>query len=182
MRNVILAWCFAVLATVSAQAQPTPVPDQPRLTNEEAVLGKLKLGLGIGAVLDVGSIDRIGEAQIVNGIVRVTDDANDTIRPIFEAHVFAWEISDNVVIGPFVGAQLDEGNVVSALGAGVMTGVRVNRDTQTLNFGVGAFLDPSVRTLGNGIEEDQPLPVGEAEIRYRNRSQWGILFVTSFGF
>lgn len=168
--------------TTSTTNETTTSEETRRQTNEEAVIGKLRFGLGVGAVMDVGSIDRIGEAQLVNGVVRVTSDANNTIRPIFETHMFAWSLSEQIVVGPFVGVELDSGSVVNAIGVGLMTGIRVNKDQQTLNFGLGAFLDPSVRTLGNGIVEDMPLPPGETEIRYRNRSQWGVLFMTSFGF
>jgi hypothetical protein len=91
-------------------------------------------------------------------------------------------MSRTVVVGPFVGVEFKSGNIVNAFGAGMMTGIRVSKGDETLNFGLGAFLDPHVRTLGNGLEEDAPLPPGETQIRYRQRSQWGALFVTSFGF
>lgn len=173
-----LASTPALAQTAAAPAAPPAIQNQDK---QSAFLGDLKLGLGFGMVLNLGSIDRVDEAQIVNGVVRVTDDGNNTVRPIFEGHVF-WDVNDKVAAGPFVGVQLDEGSVVKALGGGVMTGFRVSKGKQTLNFGVGAFLDPKVRTLGNGIVEDQPLPSGEDQIRYRNRSRLGVLVMTSYGF
>lgn len=87
-------------------------------------------------------------------------------------------------IGPFIALQPGgEENVIEAIGLGLMVGFRKNPDTtQSFNFGIGYVVDPNTRVLGDGIRQDQPLPVNETEIRYKETSQDGLLFLASFSF
>jgi hypothetical protein len=52
----------------------------------------------------------------------------------------------------------------------------------SFNLGVGVLYDMNVRTLGDGIVENQPLPAGETEIRYKERSQSGLMILSSYSF
>lgn len=145
-------------------------------------LGNFDFGVGLGVVLDPSG-DRVDDAELVNGVVRVNEDSNITIRPMLETHVFAFPLGDNLVAGPFLGVQLGSDQIIDSLGAGLMVGVRLGRnDDNSLNFGLGAVVDPGVKTLGDGISADQPLPTGETDVRFRRRSRIGILFMTSYGF
>ena len=55
-------------------------------------------------------------------------------------------------------------------------------DSSSWNLGIAAVVDPSVKVLGDGIDENRPLPGGETQIRFKETSQWGVLIMTSFSF
>jgi hypothetical protein len=144
---------------------------------------------GVGVSYTVGSRRRVSSAQVVNGIVRVTDEDNGRARMVLEAHAFIYPRRPDDTdtrrwgIGPFVAFQPGEGNLINAIGAGVMIGLRPDpTKAQSLNFGVGVIVDPNTRLLGGGIVADQPLPAGETEIRYRETAQVGLLLMSSFAF
>lgn len=85
-------------------------------------------------------------------------------------------------IGPFVALQPGTANIIDAIGTGIMIGARrSSTGNDSFNLGIGAMVDINARTLGNGILEDQPLPEGDA-IRYKQRSQLGILLMSSYSF
>jgi hypothetical protein len=143
---------------------------------------QIKPGFGVG-VVHLGGKARVDEASLVNGLVRVDRDSNTSIRPMVDVHAPVIPISENITAGPFVGVQFSTAQVVDSLGAGMMISLPTGGTApKTLNLGIGAVLDPNVRTLGNGIEEDQPLPPGETSIRFRNTSKFGVFFMTSVGF
>ena len=52
----------------------------------------------------------------------------------------------------------------------------------SFNIGIGVMMDPSVKILGDGISENQPLPLGETTVRTKETSQWGVLFMVSYNF
>ncbi len=52
----------------------------------------------------------------------------------------------------------------------------------SFNIGIGLMMDPSVKILGDGINENEPLPAGETTVRTRETSQWGVLFMVSYNF
>jgi hypothetical protein len=89
----------------------------------------------------------------------------------------------DVKIGPFLGVQFSGDQLVDSLGTGMMVSIPTGASVpKRLNLGLGIVLDPNVRTLGNGIVEDKPLPSGETTIRYRNTGKFGLLFMASVGF
>jgi len=52
----------------------------------------------------------------------------------------------------------------------------------SFNIGIGLMMDPSVKILGDGITENEPLPAGETTVRTKETSQWGVLFMVSYNF
>ncbi|WP_423604173.1 hypothetical protein [Sphingomonas sp. MS122] len=171
--------------------------------------GGIEFGVGVSFTADLGSRDRIGEAMLdPNGIVRVKDENNGRARIMLESHYFftpcgrvfginglgrnECTIENGRVksrapaswgIGPFVALQPGDENVIEAIGMGFMIGFRKNPETtQSFNFGIGYVVDPNTRVLGDGVLQDQPLPVGETEIRYKETAQSGLLFLASFSF
>jgi len=132
---------------------------------------------------------------VVNGFVRVDKERNDIARVMLEAHYFFtqtrefWFNSDvkknEWGLGPFVAIQPGEKDMIQAIALGVMVGFKRNDkpdDTSSWNIGIGAVVDPSVKVLGDGLEVNAPLPSGEKEARLQEKSQWGVVVLTSFSF
>ncbi len=170
----------------------------------------LKLGVGLSFTLDVGKLARISEAEIKNGIVRVTDQNNGRARIMLESHYFFTPCgrflgmggstrnddqklgdgrctSDDPDLarwgyGPFVAIQPGSGEIIDAIGAGLMVGFR-RKGSQSFNIGVGIVIDPNTRVLGDGFTANAAPPAGEeTAVRYRETLQTGVLILTSFSF
>ena len=166
--------------------------------------GGIEFGIGMAFTSDLGDHSRIREAQLVNGIVRVTRGDDIRARLILESHYFftppgrglpflglvnptAAERKEGQQpmwgVGPFVAIQPGTDNVIDAIGGGIMFGLRRGTEgTDSFNIGAGFLFDLDVQTLGDGILENQPLPAGETEIRFRRRAQSGFMIMSSFSF
>ncbi len=151
----------------------------------------LKFGVGLSLTMDTGKNDRVNEANVVNDIVRVTEDSNDIPRIMLESHYFFKPDvtfmkavkAENWGHGPFVALQPGTEDIIEAISLGWMFGFkREDSKTNSWNIGIGMVVDPNVKILGDGIEENQPLPTGETEVRLKETSQWGIIILTSFSF
>lgn len=151
----------------------------------------LKLGLGLSYSFDLGDNDRIAEAQIVDGLVRVTDEDNSNARFMLESHYFfrpSFKFMGSVEpgkwgMGPFVAVQPGSGEIIEAVGAGLMIGFRrKGNGNSSWNIGVGVVVDPDARILGDGFAENEPPPGNESSIRYKETSQGGLLLISSFSF
>ena len=164
-------------------------------SGQESFAG-LNFGVGLSLTHDLGDNDRVGGASVVNGIVRVNDENNHVARIMLESHYFfsgkkslnVWGTDIEVEperwgVGPFVAVQPGNDEIIEAIGLGIMWGFKKDRDDDSSwNIGIGAVVDPNVQVLGKGIENNQRLPEGETEIRFREKSQIGALVLVSFGF
>jgi hypothetical protein len=154
------------------------------------ILGGFNFGIALGLTMDIGSDESVESAEVVNGIVRVTKEENNVPRIMLETHYFftpdhqLWAHDQGEWgIGPFVGIQNGSNEIIEYIGAGVMIGFRrTNQSTDSFNIGLGVVLDPSVKILGDGIEENQALPTGETAVRYKETSQMGLIAMISYGF
>ncbi len=153
--------------------------------------GGVELGAGFSLTFDVGRNKRIGTAQIVDGIVRVTDQNNTPARLLLESHYFfkprftgPFGLPEDMWgIGPFVAVQPGDERIIEAIGLGMMIGFRREETrSNSFNIGVGVMIDPDTRILGDGFAANAPPPGGEEEIRYRETSQVGVMVLTSFSF
>lgn len=168
--------------------------------------GGLDLGIGLSFTADLGNIDRISKASVVAGTVRVDDQNDNRARIMLESHYFFTPCNFRLFglrngcdeaekgkfvarpkdarwgIGPFVAIQPGTDNIIDAIGMGIMIGARREGGTQSFNLGFGLVVDPDTRVLGDGIIANQPLPMGETDVRYRETSQKGFLILTSFSF
>lgn len=136
-------------------------------------------------------------------MVRVSKVENVRARMILESHHFFTPTFNNRAasflglaeneagnegkknwgVGPFIALQPGSDEVIDAIGAGLMVGFRrPNAETQSFNIGVGVLYDINSQVLGDGIEENKPLPGIETEVRYKERSQDGLLIMSSFSF
>ncbi|MES2834033.1 MAG: hypothetical protein V4707_04895 [Pseudomonadota bacterium] len=149
----------------------------------------LDLGVGISVTFDFGGIERISEAEVVSGVVRVKDEDDARARIMLESHYFFTPsgtpfgvAQGDWGVGPFVAIQPGTDEVIEAAALGVMMGFRREGTGDSFNIGIGVAVDPNTRTLGDGIERDMPLPVGETAVRYKEESQFGLVILTSFTF
>lgn len=150
----------------------------------------LSFGVGLSLTVDTGENDRVNKAQIVNDIVRV-DDVDDTVaRVMLESHYFFLPDKrfinvrpGNWGFGPFVALQPGTDEVIEAVGMGLMFGFkRPGESSDSWNFGIGAVVDPNVQILGDGFVANEAPPAGEMQVRFKEKSQTGVLFLVSFGF
>lgn len=85
--------------------------------------------------------------------------------------------------GPFVALQPGTDSVIDAIGGGILLGLkRPGAGSASFNIGLGLIWDIDARVLGDGIEENKPLPGNETEVRIKTRDQKGILLMTSYSF
>ena len=71
----------------------------------------------------------------------------------------------------------------AAIGFGWMFGFRKDeQESKSWNLGLGLVIDPSVKVLGDGMKENKPLPEGESQVRFKEKSQCGLLVLFSFSF
>lgn len=157
----------------------------------------IEFGLGLGMAIDISEGDRVEEASVVAGVVRVNKTGNAQPRILLETHYF-WQLAfeertrqigsqairireADIGIGPFVAVQGSDEQVLESFALGVMIGFK-RSESSSLNLGFGLVLDPDVKTLGDGIVENQPLPAGETEVRFKQESRWGIVALASFSF
>lgn len=152
----------------------------------------IDFGVGISATFDLGSNDRVSSAEVINGLVRVTDTDNVRARIMLESHFFfeprgrfalTNTQSDNWGYGPFIALQPGTDEIIEAIGFGMMLGFRKNDSTdQSFNIGLGVAYDPNTQTLGEGVVDGEPLPEGETDVRFLDQDQVGLLLMTSFSF
>lgn len=147
--------------------------------------------LGVGLSGDLEGESRVESAEVVNGIVRVTEESSFQPRIILETHYLfplgATEKGQPTGVtwghGPFVGIQSSGNEVIESFSLGYMHGWR--RDpakSASFNVGLGAIYDHKVQVLGDGLKANEPLPDGETEIRFKTEGRWGALVMVSFSF
>lgn len=149
---------------------------------------RLGLGLGVGYAWGRGP-DRVEEAEVVNGVVRVQRSKTDGPRLFFEAHRFLWTFNNhNHGLGPFVSIQTGADDALSSWGVGLMFGARekatqnkgvAQSTSNSWNLGVGYLWDDDVQLLGDGIVANEPLPSGETEIRFKRTSVGSVFMMFS---
>jgi hypothetical protein len=155
----------------------------------------LNWGVGIGAshLFD----DAIDEAAVVNGVVRVTKEKRTEPRVLLEFHRFFFSkeaggekpgVNGNPIKtghGPFVALAAKSDDVLAGVAAGWMWGWKDSRlpaSDNAFTVGIGVILDSDVKDLADGFREGQPLPEGESDIRYEEKSRAGVvlLFTRTF--
>ena len=119
----------------------------------ESTWDDLGFGIGVSFTFDVGENDRVKDAEVVDGIVRVTDEENGIPRLVLEAHYFFGEkpngtSSQNFAHGPFVAIQPGDDDVINAAGIGYMIAFRRDADSKkSWNIGLGLIADPNVQVF-----------------------------------
>lgn len=150
-----------------------------------------KFGLAVGAAHALGK-QRVDSATVVNGLIRVEQARTD--RPIvaFEAHHFIFGLSglptkgDRIFAhGPFASVQSSSSSSsIASFGLGWMFAWSDPiedhlTDTKSWNLGVGILLEGESKYLGDGLRANQPLPVGESQVRYKTSSGRSLFLIVS---
>lgn len=189
------------VAKSSAKIADDAVEKQAEAQAQRQFAG-INFGVGLSLTVDTGSHDRVKDAEIVDGIVRVTTDENVKARVMLETHYFftpdnfLWirtnrkienknKVADKKTfgVGPFIALQPGTDEIIEAIGMGVMFGFKREASETTTgswNFGVGMVVDPNVQVLGDGFEENKPPPGSETQVRFKETDQWGVLLISSF--
>lgn len=149
-----------------------------------------KWGLGFGVSADLSSDDRVKSAEVVDGIVRVSNESSVLPRIVLEGHHFIFHNGSDEDIteatfghGPFIAVQSSGEDLINGFGAGWMVGFRYKATSpSSFNLGLGAIVDANVQVLGDGLEPNEPLPGSETDIRFKEESRTGLLFFGSFSF
>jgi hypothetical protein len=101
--------------------------------SEGRSFGGLRFGAGLSVTFDTGSNERVESAEIVDGLVRVTEEKNVITRILLETHYFFPATSRAFLgikepgtwaWGPFVGVQSSTDDVIDAFAMGLMVGFR----------------------------------------------------------
>jgi hypothetical protein len=175
---------------------------------EESTLDKLKFGLGVGALIDLGSHHRIKDAIVDGaGIIRVQAEDSVRVGPILETHYlfgtgFGSQTTSTITIkengkettienkartfywGPQVSALLGGEDIIQGVGLGLVFALRRPDSAagpSSFNLGAGVMIESNVRKLGDGLTADTALPVGD-QIRYKETSQTSFYIVFSASF
>ena len=157
----------------------------------------IRFGIGFGMTMDPGPPDRVDDAALVNGIVRVGKQANHRPRVLFETHYFWRLVSEattvgfrgedvsvqaaDIGIGPFAAIQGSDEELLESFAIGGMVGFKRD-ERSSFNIGFGVALDPTVKVLGDGIRPNEPLPAGEETLRFKEEPRWSYLVLVSFSF
>ena len=191
-------------AVYEQQAQEIGLSAEEQLKVEEKARNKrrfeaaqdfkgLKLGLGF-AISRAFEDDRVESADVVDGKVRVTEEANAAVHAVGEIHRFTVRQGTNCTEdnasdcgrwghGPFFSLQTGDNDVIEAAGLGYMVGFRQDADkSQSLNIGLALVLDPSVKVLGDDVRENQAPPGKETTVRLKETHGLSMVVVVSFGF
>lgn len=183
----------AAPVTAGISGAQEPVQEKPDTKDQEAERERLKdlyAGWGFGAGLsfskDRGRRDPVEEAIIdEQGIVRISKRRSSIARIMLEAHYF-WTPgkAGRYGVGPFVAVQPGTNDIISAIGGGLMLGLRQIDQTRSFNLGFGIVADPQAKVLGRPFQEGQPAPRDAdgkpVSIRYEEDDQFGWLFMFSF--
>jgi hypothetical protein len=152
--------------------------------SESEFLG-LKWGIGLGLSRSWGS--SVDDAEITSGVVRAKSNLQDQPRVVLEYHKYLWCNDGGKVgtrgCGPFVAAAATDKKVLSGVGLGFMYGVKArSEDSEGFSVGLGAILDGSVKSLGDGVVLNAAPPNGETAVRYETRGRWATLLFVSRSF
>jgi hypothetical protein len=136
-------------------------------------------GVGLSVSTKAGRRgEAIDEAQLVNGVVRVTSERDVVPRLMLERH---WYLTENDhlggKVGVFVGASLlGDKKLMDSVSLGFIWGFKPRGGLKERhNLGLGIAVEPYTRQLGDGIIANQPLPTGETSIRYKEKNRMAIV-------
>lgn len=182
MKQFALSFLAVTLLGITSVGQAAEEEKKPEAKPPKEESFWDTFGVGLAVTTNLGRERSIQEAQLVNGIVRVTSERQVVPRLMLEKH---WYFRDDwkggYKPGMFVGASLlGERQVMDAVALGALVGFKPNSGTTTThNLGIGIALQPYSRVLGDGLTKDQPLPAGETQIRYKETNRTAlILFYT----
>jgi len=167
---------------------PSPSGAQSVSLCQSFFLGNGSCGVIVGPVFSASG-GLITSATKVNNIVRVSASQSTNVSAFGEVHNLAWSINrhrNSIVYGPFIAV----GGVSSngfAVATGVMfglnkTGSTVNRNNAPITVSLGVVFTPGAQKLGDGLHANQPLPMGETDVRYKTITATGLMLAVGSHF
>jgi hypothetical protein len=143
---------------------------------------------GVGVGYSHGFDDIVDDAQIIDGLVRVTKDLTEQPRVILEFHSYRWchkkrvgDVSIEQGCGPFAAVASRDDQAVSGVAAGWMYGWKTGTgaDAKGFSIGIGVIVDSAGKKLGEGYVEGQPPPTGATSVFLKEESiASGVIFFT----
>jgi hypothetical protein len=126
-------------------------------------------GWGLGIVNMHNKNALITDATVESGIVRVREEETWTARVLLETHWYSNWTCRWLCTGPFIGAGLSTNSFIDAVVFGVVfgSGPLIGDLKPKYNFGIGTGRRFKVKTLGDAITPNEPLPPGETQVRYK---------------
>lgn len=179
---------IAAISLISTLCLAEDDPKAKELANIQKEFAGIQMGIGLAMTYKHGR-DRVQEASIQDGLVRIDKEENRLPKVMLETHYFFTpEKNPNFGWGPFVAIEPNGsgGTAIGSYAIGGMIGFR-RKDQPSMekgswNLGVGYIVNTNVKTLGDGINENEPLPGSEKTIRYKYTNQPGWCFIVSFSF
>jgi hypothetical protein len=175
-----IAAFVAILPMVADAQTSTP---QPAAQTSPREFGGVEFGVGFSLTKDTGDRDRVEEAVVDDlGFVRVNKRGNSIARVMLEMHYFfVPDKQERFGFGPFMSVQPGSNEIISAIGAGLMVGLRRAKSSQSFNIGVGLSADPTAKILGAGLVENAKAPLTAegkpTAIRLEQDDQFGLLLL-----
>jgi hypothetical protein len=145
-------------------------------------------GLGFSAAVAVSFYgdSRIQTAELIDGYVRVTERSNITTTLMLETHYFFTkgpQVESRWGVGPYIGIVSSNSEIIDAFSIGCLLGLRPSLDNRkSFNIGAGIVWDPNGTKLGNGLNENEPLPDGTTDLYYESGGMAGFQIMASFSF
>jgi hypothetical protein len=149
----------------------------------------INFGIAFAALIPLDENSRITEAVLTpddegtppeERIVRATKRSNYDTRLMLETHYF-FEVGSRIGFGPVVMIQPGASEIIDGAGLGIMFGLRRSLEqSDSFNLGLGIFLERNVKGLGEGVEENKPLPAGETKIRFEEKPHSALALLASF--
>lgn len=156
-----------------------------------------------GILVNSFSTERVGEAEIRNGRVRVLSENKvgvgvgvQAFYPLFSAGTVVLENESNLGkagekwtqyskygVGPYVGLTLETKDVIDSAGFGLAYYLR--RKEGGIRLGVGLVVDPNARYLSDEFVDGELAPeraegVKAEGIKYREKTAYGFQFMVAF--
>lgn len=175
---------------VAAAAASTPAAAASDSTKASPTIsGFFGTGWSVGLAILKNKQAVIGEATIAGNVVRANSSQTSTTELVVSRAFFLPNTSNKDKCGPvwlgtdgdyclggFVSAGIGgqgSGQFIDMIGGGLLLGFgsRPTNQSQALkqhNIGIGYGRRFGIKTLGDGITRDAPLPTGETQIRYKN--------------
>ena len=180
MRKYIPVLFIFAAALVTVPGLASECEEAPPKDPISEFFQRIKFGPAAVYVHDLGKEDRFAEdgAKLVNGIVRIEKYQNRTVRGFLETHIWVKEPGQTQFgHGPFVAFEVIGDDPFGGAAVGYLWGIKrigsgntkgKNNGTSStfgFNIGVGIAVHPNARVLGDGLTANEPLPMGEMDVR-----------------
>lgn len=173
-------------------------PDQiSKFQSTSSVSSEFWKNWSIGLGLLKNSPAVVSEATVVNGVVRANSVQKYQTDLVLARHWYFGSKDEKdsectvhwigACFGLMVTVGLGGNQVVDMIGGGFLIGFGgdmhgINRQNQPHNIGVGMSRRFNVKTLGDGIALNAPLPAGETQIRYQTMDINAPFFFYTYNF